>query len=70
MQEELNALSDNHTCDPNPCLPVITPIGFEWAYMVKLKSNGLLDRYKARLVALVNYQEYSSIMMRHLYRSL
>lgn len=26
------------------------PIGFKWVYITKLKNNGLLDKYKARLV--------------------
>ena len=34
------------------------PIGCKWFYSVKLKSDGSLDRYKARLVDLGNKQEY------------
>lgn len=50
MQEELNALLDNHTCDRNPCPPVITPIGFKWAYMVKLNQMACLIDTKLDLL--------------------
>ncbi|KAL6324951.1 hypothetical protein AAG906_019859 [Vitis piasezkii] len=46
MQAELQALEENHTWD-------IVPF-----FSVKLHSDGSLDRYKARLVALGNKQEY------------
>lgn len=35
IQEELNALSDNHTWDFVLCCFGITPIGCKWPYMVK-----------------------------------
>ena len=48
----------NHTWDIISCPPHVKPIGSKWIYTVKLKSDGSLDRYKARLVALGNKQEY------------
>lgn len=43
MQEELEALNKNQTnCDPITC---------KWAYKLKKKPYGTVDRYKAKLVA-------------------
>ena len=58
MQEEIQALQDNHTWDLMTCPPGVKPIGCKWVYSVKFRSDGSLDRYKARLVALRNRQEY------------
>lgn len=58
MKEELDALQQNHTWDIVPCASNIKPIGCKWIYFIKLKSDGSLDCYKARLVALGNRQDY------------
>ncbi|CAJ2645987.1 unnamed protein product [Trifolium pratense] len=58
MNEELQAFQENFTWDIVSCPPDVKPIGCKWVYSVKLNSDGSLDRYKARLVALGNKQEY------------
>ncbi|RWR91574.1 Retrovirus-related Pol polyprotein from transposon TNT 1-94 [Cinnamomum micranthum f. kanehirae] len=58
MKEELSALKQNQTWVTVPCPSSVKPIGSKWVYSIKLKADGTLDRYKARLVALGNRQEY------------
>ncbi|XP_042962568.1 uncharacterized protein LOC122296836 [Carya illinoinensis] len=58
MTDELRALHDNHTWDVVPCPAQLKAIGCKWVYSIKLRSDWTLDRYKARLVALGNRQEY------------
>ena len=58
MKVELDTLDQNHTWDIVDCPLAVKPIGCKWIYSTKLKSDGSLDRHKARLVALGNRQEY------------
>ncbi|XP_034701067.1 uncharacterized mitochondrial protein AtMg00820-like [Vitis riparia] len=58
VSEEIAALEANHTWDIEPCPPTIVPLGCKGVYSVKVRFDGSLDRYKVRLVALGNNQEY------------
>lgn len=58
MENELQALQNNHTWDLVPLPHSKKPVGCKWVYKIKLKADGSLERYKARLVAKGYTQEY------------
>lgn len=51
MKQEISALEQNHTWSLMSLPPGQKPVGSHWVYKVKYKSEGSVDRYKARLVA-------------------
>ncbi|KAL0386161.1 UNVERIFIED_CONTAM: Retrovirus-related Pol polyprotein from transposon RE1 [Sesamum radiatum] len=51
MQQELEALAKNDTWEVVDLPTGKKPIGSKWVYKVKLKADGSVDRYKARLIA-------------------
>ncbi|XP_040996064.1 uncharacterized mitochondrial protein AtMg00820-like [Juglans microcarpa x Juglans regia] len=51
MQDETQALHDNHTWTLMPRTPSMDVIGCKWVFQTKINADGSLDRLKARLVA-------------------
>jgi len=50
MAKEIAALERTGTWDLVLMLPQVTPITCKWVYKIKTRSDGSLERYKARLV--------------------
>lgn len=51
MATELRAMEMNKTWSITNLLKVKHAIGCKWVYKIKYKSDGSIDRYKARLIA-------------------
>lgn len=56
MNSKLDALRRNGTWTLSALPPGKTPIGCKWVYRIKYRSNGSIERHKARLVVLGNRQ--------------
>ena len=51
MEEEMHALAKNETWDLVDAPKGVKPIGCRWVYKIKYNTDGLVNRYKARLEA-------------------
>lgn len=51
MNEELKSLKKNATWEITDLPADKKPVGCKWVYTVKYKVDGMVDRFKARLVA-------------------
>ena len=58
MKEELDALSKSHTWDLVTLPSGKSVVGCKWIYKIKTRSDGYIERYKARLIAKRFTQEY------------
>ena len=58
MDEEMKALLQNDTWEVVDLPRDKKTVGCRWVYTLKCKSDGSLDRYKARLVAREYTQTY------------
>lgn len=58
MKEKLDALSKNHTWNLIDLSPRKSPVRSKWAFKIKTHLDGIMDRYKAQLVAREFTQEY------------
>ncbi|KAG7543542.1 Integrase catalytic core [Arabidopsis thaliana x Arabidopsis arenosa] len=56
MGSEVGALEENNTWTIEDLPPGKKAIGSKWVYKIKYNSDGTIERYKARLVALGNSQ--------------
>uniref|UniRef100_A0A2N9GDD8 Integrase catalytic domain-containing protein n=1 Tax=Fagus sylvatica TaxID=28930 RepID=A0A2N9GDD8_FAGSY len=68
MKEELDALLKTGTWDLVDLPAGKSAIGCKWVYKIKTRSDGIVDRYKARLVAKDSLKSMALTMRRHLPR--
>ena len=66
MYAELRALEDNGTWQITTLPPGKRAIGCKWIYRTMFKSDGSVDKNKAKLVALGYRQKFEWAIGRHL----
>ena len=50
VNSEVESILNNHTWELVDLPPVNKPLGYKWIFKRKLKDDGTIDKYKARLV--------------------
>ena len=51
MQQEIDSIQKNHTWDLVDLPQGKKPIGTKWVFKIKRKFDGMVERYKGRLVS-------------------
>ncbi|GJR18334.1 hypothetical protein Tco_0966861 [Tanacetum coccineum] len=49
IKSEIESILQNHTCELMVLLSGCKPLGYKWIFKKKIKSDGTIDKYKARL---------------------
>ncbi|PHT38386.1 hypothetical protein CQW23_21959 [Capsicum baccatum] len=63
MLQEFNALEANHTWDLVPLSSHKKPISCKWVHKIKHKSDGSVERYKARLIIRVYQLDFNNAFL-------
>ncbi|GJV73984.1 retrovirus-related pol polyprotein from transposon TNT 1-94 [Tanacetum coccineum] len=50
IKSEIDSILQNHTWELMDLPPGCKPLGYKWIFKKKMKANGTIDKYKARLV--------------------
>ena len=50
IKSEIDSISQNHTWELLDLPPGSKPLGYKWIFKKKMKADGTIDKYKARLV--------------------
>ncbi|GKA59734.1 retrovirus-related pol polyprotein from transposon TNT 1-94 [Tanacetum coccineum] len=50
IKSEIDSILQNHTWELVDLPPGCTPLGYKWIFKKKMKADGTIDKYKARLV--------------------
>jgi hypothetical protein len=68
MKEEFDALHKNNTWDLVDLPSGKSVVGCKWVYKIRTCSDGIVDRYKTRLVAKGFTQEYGVDLLDYIFR--